>query len=70
MSTLTQGIGTPIYMSPERLQSKDYGLPADMWAIGLIFYQMVSGYLPFDMQFHRIIMDKPKSLPSFVPESV
>jgi hypothetical protein len=41
-----------------------------MWAMGLIFYQMVSGYMPFDIQFQSIIGDEPKSLPSFVPESV
>jgi len=46
-SLLTVGIGTPWYMAPEQLEGKMYSLPADMWAVGVIFYQLLSGKHPF-----------------------
>lgn len=39
--------GTPHYMAPEILRSEPYGKPVDMWSIGVIFYTILSGSLPF-----------------------
>jgi serine/threonine protein kinase len=40
--------GTPSYMCPEIINRKPYlGPPADMWSIGVIFYTMINGVLPF-----------------------
>ena len=38
--------GTPLYMAPE-LFMQYYGLESDMWALGILLYQMLSGELPF-----------------------
>ncbi|GAB4813439.1 hypothetical protein N2152v2_000485 [Parachlorella kessleri] len=39
--------GTPWFMAPEALSSETY--PAsDVWAAGVMAYQLLSGYLPFD----------------------
>jgi serine/threonine-protein kinase len=40
--------GTPQYMAPERITSGDTGPSVDLYAIGVIFYEMVVGKLPFE----------------------
>ncbi|KAH0795254.1 TKL family protein kinase [Histomonas meleagridis] len=37
---LTSRVGTTIYMSPENLLSKDYGLPNDVYSFGMLLYEM------------------------------
>jgi eukaryotic-like serine/threonine-protein kinase len=39
--------GTPQYMAPERITSIDAGPAADLYALGVIMYQMLTGELPF-----------------------
>jgi serine/threonine-protein kinase len=40
--------GTPQYMAPERITSIDAGPAADLYALGVILYEMLCGTLPFD----------------------
>ncbi len=40
--------GTPQYMAPERITSGEAGPSVDLYAVGVIFYEMVTGQLPFD----------------------
>jgi len=40
-------IGTPAYMAPEIFEEKDYGTPVDIWALGIILYQLHTLELPF-----------------------
>jgi serine/threonine protein kinase len=40
-------IGTPSYMSPERLNNQSYDGKADVYSVGVMLYQMLSGRLPF-----------------------
>ncbi|MDF3068155.1 MAG: serine/threonine protein kinase [Polyangiaceae bacterium] len=40
--------GTPQYMAPERITSIDAGPGADLYALGVILYEMLCGVLPFD----------------------
>jgi eukaryotic-like serine/threonine-protein kinase len=40
--------GTPQYMAPERITSIDAGPAADLYALGVILYEMLAGELPFD----------------------
>jgi len=39
--------GTPYYMAPETIDGTDFDSKADMWSLGVLFYIMMSGYLPF-----------------------
>jgi len=39
--------GTTAYMSPERIKGANYAYDADIWAIGLIILEMVTGEYPY-----------------------
>jgi TolB-like protein/Tfp pilus assembly protein PilF len=44
----TQGVvGTPLYMAPEQLSGLPVDQRADIYAFGLMFFEMVTGVLPF-----------------------
>jgi serine/threonine-protein kinase len=49
--------GTPEYMSPEQCMSaKKAGTPSDVWAMGVLMYELVTGYHPFDGETPNAIM--------------
>ncbi|GMF38101.1 unnamed protein product [Phytophthora fragariaefolia] len=39
--------GTSGYIAPELLQQQSYGKPVDMWSVGIIIFEMLTGYQPF-----------------------
>jgi len=41
-------VGTPAYMAPEQVLGEDLDGRADLYAVGLIFYRLLAGRLPFD----------------------
>ena len=45
--SLNDVCGTPHYMAPELFTGIGYNAQADMWSLGVILYQLVSGWLPF-----------------------
>ena len=53
-------LGTPSYISPELLQGAKVDRRADMWAVGVILYEVLSGRRPFEAKtigsiIHKII---------------
>ena len=64
-SDLTQTgvvLGTPSYVSPELLQGAKVDHHADMWALGVILYEMLTGHRPYEAPtvtglIHRIVAD-------------
>ncbi len=40
-------IGTPFYMSPEQVKGEQVGPQSDIYALGVILYQMLTGAVPF-----------------------
>ncbi|XP_021822668.1 serine/threonine-protein kinase ATG1a isoform X1 [Prunus avium] len=40
--------GSPLYMAPEIIQNQKYDAKADLWSVGAILFQLVTGKPPFD----------------------
>jgi serine/threonine protein kinase len=65
-------LGTPLYMSPEQIEGKDSDQRADLYSLGCILYEMLSGKPPFldtavSAVLARHIGDAPAPLPPHVP---
>lgn len=57
-STFVMGVGSPAYMSPE--QVKDYPLnqKTDLYSLGVLFFQLLTGRLPFRASNHGALIYK------------
>jgi hypothetical protein len=40
--------GTAAYISPEMVMGKEVGRPADLYAVGVMLFEMLEGHLPFE----------------------
>lgn len=64
--------GTPKYMSPETFDGKR-NAQTDIWSVGVMLYQMLSGKLPFPQEettelLGAIVLKQPLPLPDFIPQ--
>jgi serine/threonine-protein kinase ULK/ATG1 len=50
--------GSPLYMGPEILSYKKYDAKADLWSVGAVLYEMVTGRPPFRAQNHIELLKK------------
>lgn len=41
-------LGTPLYMAPELVLHEKYSEKVDVWSLGVITYQLLTGKTPFD----------------------
>jgi len=41
-------LGTQMTMAPEVLERRPYGINADIWSLGIVFYYMLTGKYPYN----------------------
>jgi NIMA (never in mitosis gene a)-related kinase len=51
-------VGTPYYLSPEICLNKKYDHKSDVWSLGCVLYELVSGAHPFDAASLKLLVAK------------
>ena len=65
--------GTPLYMPPEIIKNEEYDTKVDIWSVGCLVFEMMSGKMPFSgtskEEAFANICQAPLELPEGIPFS-
>jgi serine/threonine protein kinase len=72
------GIGTPEYMAPEQWEGKEIDRRADVYALGVVFYELITGRTPYRaetipamlIKVFRDPLPRPREFVKDIPEAV
>ena len=56
LTRLDETMGTVSYMSPEQTYGMDLDHRTDLWALGVVLYEMVTGRQPFEGHYDKAVM--------------
>jgi len=64
LTSANQMLGTPAYMAPEQVSNHPISPATDVYELGVLTYQLITGCLPFDVStllalLQRIVQDNP-----------
>ena len=62
--------GTPEYMSPEQARGEQAGPQSDLYALGVLFFEMLTGQLPFRAGDRETLLEMQRTAPAPRPTSV
>src|SRR5580704_6970382 len=62
--------GTPQYKAPERITAGEPGPAADLYSLGVVFFEMLTGQLPFDAPDIATFFNKHLKEPPRAPRSL
>ena len=73
LTKANQVIGSIFYMSSEQLQAKELDNRTDVYSLGVVLFQLLTGSLPFEANeaaatFHKILNDPPPPLSTYLKE--
>ncbi len=62
--------GTPEYMSPEQARGEEAGPQSDLYALGVLFFEMLTGQLPFRSSDRETLLEMQRSSPPPKPRGI
>ena len=67
--THLKGVGSPAYMSPEQVQDKELTFRTDIYSLGVLMYQMLTGKLPFRASSKASLLYQVLNIPPVPPST-
>jgi len=62
--------GTPEYMSPEQARGEQAGPQSDLYALGILFFEMLTGQLPFRSNDRETLLEMQRTATAPRPSSI